>query len=189
MDNMISNLPDLIFLCGFMGAGKSAIGRQLAKKLDQPFLDLDERIVENAGQAIPEIFAEFGESGFRTAERRALMEVIRHYEGIVALGGGSLQDQRMLDHIKLHGLLIFIETPITVILDRISAHKERPLLLNTDGNIKDRDHLKTDLTRLYEERLPFYEQAVIRISNDGSKRIEEVVEELLKKIRNHVEYY
>lgn len=185
---MIKNVPELIFLSGFMGAGKSVIGRQLADELDRPFLDLDDKIEKKAGQPIPEIFEESGESGFRTIERKAVLEVIREDIGIVALGGGSLQNQHLLDHIKLNGLLIFIETPISVILDRISEDKNRPLLLGEDDNLKDRGQLKEDLSTLYEERLPLYEQAVLRVTNDGSKSIEQIVEKLLKKIKNHVEY-
>ncbi len=119
---MISNLPDRIFLTGFMGAGKSVIGQQLAGKLERPFLDLDDKITQKAGQSIPEIFKESGESEFRILERRAVLEVIREFTGVVALGGGSLQNQHLVDHIKLNGLLIFIETPISVILDRITKN-------------------------------------------------------------------
>lgn len=186
---MISNLPERIFLCGFMGAGKSMIGRRLAKNLDIAFLDLDEKIELKAGQSIPQIFEEAGEAGFRTAERRTLMEVIREYQGVVSLGGGSLQNQHMVDHLKLNGLLVFIETPISVILDRISEDENRPLLLDEQGNPKTKKRLKTELTALYEERLPLYEQAVIKIENDGSRLAAEVVEQLVKKIKNHVEYY
>lgn len=186
---MVSNLPSLIFLSGFMGAGKTAVGQSLAAELDRPFLDLDDKIVKMAAQPIPEIFKESGEPAFRTLERRALLEVIREFEGIVALGGGSLQNQHLLDHIKLNGLLIFIETPITVILDRISTDENRPLLQDEDGNIKSREELEQELTELYQERLPLYEQAVIKITNDGSESIEQMVEKLLKKIKNHVEYY
>lgn len=187
--SMISNLPERIFLCGFMGAGKSVIGKKLAKELELSFLDLDDKIEEQAGQSIPEIFEESGESAFRVAERRALLEVIRTYDGVVSLGGGSLQNQHMVDHVKLNGLLIFIETPISVILDRISQDDNRPLLLDEQGNPKSKKQLESELTALYEERLPLYEQAVIQIENDGSKSVEDIVEKLLKKIRNHVEYY
>lgn len=186
---MISNLPELLFLCGFMGAGKSVIGQELADKLERPFLDLDDKIAEKTGQSIPEIFEQAGEAGFRTAERWALMEVVREFKGIVALGGGSLQNQHLLDHIKLNGLLVFIETPISVILDRISKDTNRPLLLGEDGNPKENEQLKKELEELYEERLPLYEQAVIRVGNDGSESPQQIVETLLKKIRNHVEYY
>jgi shikimate kinase len=186
---MISNLPELIFLCGFMGAGKSVIGKKLANELDRPFLDLDDKIEENAGQTIPQIFEESGEPAFRTLERRAVLEVIREFEGIVALGGGSLQNQHMLDHVKLNGLLVFIDTPISVILDRISEDKNRPLLLDEQGNPKNREQLNKELTALYDERQPLYEQAVIKVKNDGSELPSNIVETLLKKIRNHVEYY
>ena len=185
----MSNLPERIFLCGFMGAGKSVIGRTLAEQLEVSFLDLDDKIEEQTGQAISEIFEESGESAFRVAERRALLEVIRKFEGVVSLGGGSLQNQYMVDHVKLNGLLIFIETPISVILDRISQDENRPLLLDEQGNPKSEEQLKKELTALYEERLPLYEQAVIRIKNDGKKSVTDSVKKLLKKIRNHVEYY
>ncbi|MDZ7659710.1 shikimate kinase [Fodinibius sp.] len=186
---MISGLPERIFLCGFMGAGKSVIGRKLAKELELSFLDLDDKIEEQAGQSIPEIFEESGESAFRVAERRALQEVIKEFEGVVSLGGGSLQNQYIVDHLKLNGLLIFIEAPISVILDRISQDDNRPLLLDEHGNPKSKKKLENELTALYEERLPLYEQAVIQIQNDGKKSVEDIVEKLLKKIRNHVEYY
>ncbi|WP_445664759.1 shikimate kinase [Fodinibius sp. AD559] len=186
---MISNLPERIFLCGFMGAGKSVIGKKLAKKLELSFLDLDDKIELETGQSIPKIFEESGESAFRVAERRALLEVIRKFNGVVSLGGGSLQNQHMVDHVKLNGLLIFIETPISVILDRISQDKNRPLLWDEQGNLKSEKQLKNELTALYEKRLPLYKQAAIQVKNDGRKNVEEIVETLLKKIRNHVEYY
>lgn len=186
---VISNLPERIFLCGFMAAGKSAIGKKLAKELELPFLDLDDKIEEEAGQSIFKIFEESGESAFRVAERRALLKVIREFDGVISLGGGSLQNQHMVDHVKLNGLLIFIETPISIILDRISQDKNRPLLLDEQGNPKSRKQLENELTALYKERLPLYEQAVIQIDNDGRRSVEDIADNLLKKIRNHVEYY
>lgn len=186
---MISKLPDIIFLCGFMGAGKSTTGRKLADLLDCSFLDLDDKIEAKAVQSIPDIFRESGESGFRTVERRAILEVCHDFEGVVALGGGSLQNQHMVDHLKLNGLLAFIETPISVILDRISEDETRPLLLDEKGNAKDRETLLRELQELYEKRRPLYEQAVLRIADDGSSSPEELAQKLLKKIKNHVEYY
>lgn len=186
---MISNLPERIFLCGFMGAGKSAIGQRLANVLGCDYLDLDERMEENAGCTIPKIFEREGEAGFRTLERRTVLEVIRKFEGVVSLGGGSLHNQHMVDQIKLNGLLIFIETPVSVTLKRISEDENRPLLLDKQGKPKSKEILQNELRALYEERLPLYEQAVIKIENDGSEAVQEIVEQLLKKIRNHVEYY
>lgn len=180
------NIPDLIFLCGFMGAGKTTIGQKLAEKLDRPFLDLDDRIIEKAGKSIPEIFEQAGEGRFRNIERNALLEVARDYKGIVALGGGSLQNQHLLDHLKLNGLLIFIETPVSVILDRISRDSNRPLLLDEDGQTKDRETLEKELQVLYKERLPLYEQAAIRLKVKAGGSSDKQVETLIKKIRRHV---
>lgn len=186
---MISNLPDRIFLSGFMGSGKSTLGKELAQKLDCDFLDLDDRIEERTGQSIPEIFDDLGEGAFRTAERRALLNVCRDFEGVVALGGGSLQNQHLVDHLKLNGLLVFIETPISIILDRIFDDENRPLLLDESGNTKSRDTLIDELKVIYDERRPLYEQAEITIEDDGSSSARELSETLLNKIKNHVEYY
>lgn len=165
------------------------IGRHLAEVLEVSFVDLDEEIEHATGQSIPEIFEELGEAGFRTAERRTLMEISQNFEGVVSLGGGSLQNQHLVDHVKLNGLLVFIETPISVILHRISEDTNRPLLVDEQGNPKNKKRLKKELTALYEERLPLYQQAVIKIANDGSAPVGVVVEQLVNKIRNHVDYY
>lgn len=182
----VPKAPELIFICGFMGAGKTTIGQKLAEKLDCPFLDLDDRIVEKAGKSIPEIFTESGEGKFRTVERKALLEVARNYKGVVALGGGSLQNQHLLDHLKLNGLLIFIESPMPVILDRISRDSNRPLLLDEQGEAKDRKTLEKELKVLYRDRLPLYRQAAISLKAESGMPSEKLVEILIDKIRDYV---
>lgn len=179
-------IPDIIFLCGFMGTGKTTIGQKLAAELEAAFLDLDDRIIERAGKSIPEIFEAGGEGRFRTVERQALMEVCRSFKGVVALGGGSLQNQHLLDHLKLNGLLIFIETPFPIIIDRIYQDTNRPLLLDEDGNVKDREALEEELRFLYDDRLPLYRQAAISMQMEDGDTPGEQVETLIKKIRNHV---
>lgn len=186
---MIKNLPNRIFLCGFMGAGKSTIGEQLAEELSVAFLDLDTSIEKKAGMNITEIFEKEGEETFRRLEKKCILNAIRNYEGVVALGGGALQNQHLLDHIKVNGLLIFIETPFSVILERISEQKDRPLLLAEDGSIKDKEKLKEELTTLYEQRLPLYEQAELKLECTGDQTIDEAVQTLIKKIGYHVSHY
>ncbi|MFH5832831.1 shikimate kinase [Halalkalibaculum sp. DA384] len=182
----IKNLPGILFLCGFMGTGKSTLGRTLAEKLELPFADLDTRIEKQAGKPIPKIFEEEGEQRFRSLERKQLLDTIRNYEGVLALGGGALHNQHLVDHIKINGLLIFIETPFSVILDRIMQHDNRPLLLNEDGTVKDRAVLEEELSELYNQRLKYYRQAEITIRNDNETSIEDTAAALVKKIRNHV---
>ena len=186
---MIKNLPSRIFLCGFMGAGKTTIGRQLAQNLSVSFLDLDEHIEEEEGKSISDIFEEQGEAAFRKLERNAILEVIRNFKGVVALGGGALQNQHITDHIKVNGLLIFIQTPFSVILERIMTKPHRPLLLNEEGSLKNEEILKKELNTLYKKRLPLYEQAELKISGEKAEDEKVAVDRLLKKIRYHVSHY
>ena len=186
---MITNLPDRIFLCGFMGAGKSTIGRSLAEKLAQKFIDLDQFIEHEEGVSISEMFKNDGEEAFRKAERSAILKVIRKFKGVVALGGGSLQNQHMVDHIKLNGLLIFIETPFSVIFERIGKDTKRPLLLDDGGNPKDEDILKKELKELYQQRRPLYEQSVISIDSSNFDSVDTLSDKLIRKIKNHVSHH
>lgn len=183
---MNNNLPKRIFLCGFMGAGKSTIGKELGKRLEEPFIDLDHEIEKCSGKSIPDIFEEKGEDGFRTVERQVLLKVAQNSTGIVALGGGSLQDMHLTSHIKQRGLLIFIEAPLNVIVDRISGDNNRPLLLTERGKRKSRKKLYNELKELYKNRLPTYEQADIKITSHSGHSSEILVEQLLNKINKYV---
>lgn len=185
----IANLPDFIFLCGFMGAGKSTIGRRLAEELEVPFADLDTIIEDAAGKSIPDIFEDEGEEQFRELERKHLLKTIRNFKGVLALGGGALQNQHLVDHIKINGLLIFIETPFSVIFERITGQKHRPLLLKEDGALKEKDKLQKELKTLYQQRLPRYRQAELTIQTKNQSSVEETVAALARKIEHHVSHY
>lgn len=186
---MIKNIPDRIFLCGFMGAGKTTLGKLLSEELNVSFLDLDTRIEEKAGKAISLIFKEDGEQAFRKMERSCLLDVIRNHKGVIALGGGALQNQHIVDHIKLNGLLIFIETPFSVIFNRIMQHKNRPLLLDEEGDFKKKERVKEELKTLYEQRLPLYRQAEINFLCEENTSLKDMVYSLTKKIKYHVAHY
>ena len=175
-----------IYLCGFMGTGKSSVGIQLAKALDQAFKDLDTEIIRKAELSIPEIFERQGEDVFRKLEWKTLYELTQNYKGVLSLGGGSLQSQNIVDHLKLYGLLIFIETPISEIVHRIGDDQNRPLLRNEDGSIKESAVLMQDLLALYEKRLPLYEQAQIKITTTDFSSIEEIVADLKERIARYV---
>src|SRR5699024_1762872 len=115
-----------------------------------------------------------------------LFDAIKSFKGILSLGGGALQNQQVVDYVKLNGLLIFIETPISVILTRIAADPDRPLLLDENGKVKERGVLQQELQSLYEQRLPLYKQAEITISSSKYSSVDQLVNELIKKIHNHV---
>lgn len=159
-----------------MGSGKSTVGRVLAKQLNLRFHDLDEIIEREAGISIPEIFNNRGEEGFRKLERKCLLELVKEAEGVIALGGGALQNQMIVDHVKLYGWLIFIRTPIKKIVERLHQKEGRPMV-----DSKNRKALNERISELLDERLPFYEQAPISV-NTGDQIPEKVAEEIIKKL-------
>lgn len=169
-----------------MGTGKSTIGIQLAGSLDRSFKDLDSEIEEMAGMAIPDIFKKDGEEAFRKMEWKKLYELSQHYKGVLSLGGGTLQNQRVVDHLKLYGLLIFIETPMDEIIHRISEDKNRPMLLNEDSTEKDTTTLIKDMTALYKKRLPLYSQAQMSVRTSEFSSVEEIVNSLKDRIARYV---
>lgn len=148
-----------IFFCGMMGTGKSVIGKIVAGRLNLPFYDLDSLIESDEEITISEIFKNEGESGFRKIERKRLMEFVEKTNGVLALGGGSLQDQKIVNLLKDNGILIFIDTPKEILLERLTRNNRRPMLTNLD--INERMAL---IGKLLQERRPYYEQAHITVS-------------------------
>ena len=159
-----------------MGSGKTTIGRVLAKELDLPFYDLDEIIENETGQTIPDIFKNRGESGFRKVERECLMNLIKNAHGVIALGGGALQNQMIVDHVKLYGWLIFIRTPVDVIVNRLHKKDGRPMV---DG--QNMESLRSQIQALFEQRMPLYEQAPISAESDN-RPVEEIAKEIINKL-------
>src|SRR5581483_9910495 len=95
-----------IVLTGFMGTGKSVVGRQVAETLKAPFVDLDAMIVKKAGQSIKEIFASAGEPAFRALESQVVVEVSRQAGKVIATGGGALLDPQNREHLQRTGILV-----------------------------------------------------------------------------------
>lgn len=166
-----------IILCGMMGTGKSTIGRLLAKELGLPFYDLDRVIEEKTGKTIPQIFKDSGEDDFRRIERDLLTAFVQTCDGVLALGGGSLQNQHLVDHVKLYGWLIFINTPIKEILERVLKKKNRPMI-NTENPDKTREKIE----QLFEARKPLYKQAHITVQTD-SRDAEIFASEIAKRLK------
>ncbi|MDZ7718898.1 MAG: shikimate kinase [Balneolaceae bacterium] len=172
MNQPVTSHP--VFLCGMMGSGKSTIGKKLAGKLDLPFTDLDTVIEESEGMTIPEIFEQKGESGFREIERKQLIQLAGGMEGVLALGGGSLQNQQIVDHLKIYGWLIFIDTSMDEILNRLSDPSGRPMLESSN-------ELAKRIDSLFDERMQYYEQAHFSVQTEN-KSIEETTTEIVKKL-------
>ncbi len=174
------------YISGFMATGKSAIGRMLANKLELPFEDLDNVIEQKSGKTIPEIFEHDGEAHFRELEWKYLLELTREFKGVVSLGGGALHNQRVVDHLKVHGLLIYIDTPLDVIVERVRRNPKRPISKDEQGEIKSEETLKIELEALYSTRIEFYKQAEVKVITSGKEPKELVTDRLVDKIKKHV---
>ncbi|MCM8794999.1 MAG: shikimate kinase [Candidatus Omnitrophica bacterium] len=166
---------DNIILVGFMGTGKSAAGRLLAKRLKRPFIDLDERIERKAGQSIPAIFEKSGEAGFRRMESEAVREAAGLKGHVIATGGGVMLDEANVAALKRSGTLICLTARPDVIISRTSAGiAARPLLVGSDPETKVRELLKL--------REPFYAKADMTLDT-SDKPVERVVDEIMRKLK------
>lgn len=185
-EQRIKRFNSSIYLTGFMATGKSTIGRLLAKELNMPFTDLDQLIEKQENLSVAEIFSRFGEPAFRKLEWQYLLDLTRTYQGVVSLGGGTLHDQRVVDHLKIHGLLVFIRTPLEDIAERVMRNERRPIRFDEHGKLKSRDVLFDDLKRLYSTRKGLYEQAQIQMDGNNNSDTKIQVQKLLTQIKQHV---
>ncbi len=157
-----------IYLVGFMGAGKTTVGRRLADRWGVPFVDLDVAFESLSGRTIRETFASRGEAWFRERERELLAGTADLPSAVVALGGGTFVDPRNASFVRRHGLSVFLEVPFGVIASRLAGKEaDRPLFSSVD-----------EARRLYEERLPFYRMADRTIVVASGMTVEEVVDRL-----------
>ncbi len=162
-----------IILIGPPGAGKTSVGKALAKKLALNFLDSDKVVEEKSGKSIPEIFITDGEPAFREMERAAVIDLIENQDGVIALGGGSVMDLEVSKRLLPMAHVVFLDVSISNAAPRVGFNRDRPLLL---GNPRQQ------WIALMEKRRSTYEAlAKARVSTDNKKPVE-VVEEILKEL-------
>ncbi len=143
-----------IVLVGFMGSGKSSIGRSMAKRLGFQFLDTDQLVVERSGSTIPRIFAERGEEAFRTLETEAI-ESLRHFSRcIIATGGGAVVRERNRRLLRELGFVVCLTASEEVIYERVTRNTKRPLL-QTENPRETLHELLATRRVLYEEAAQF----------------------------------
>lgn len=148
-----------VVLVGLMGVGKTTVGRKLATILHRDFVDADEAIVAAARRSIPEIFETFGEPYFRDGERRVIARLIEEGHGVIATGGGAFVDPATRALVLERGIAVWIDCSIDTLVERTARRSNRPLLQSGDP--------KAILTRLAQERMPFYAQAHIRVVSES----------------------
>ncbi len=142
---------DNIVLCGFMGCGKSTVGRNLARKTGKKFLDMDSYIEEKAGMSVSEIFDRYGEQSFRDMEHRACIELSDMTDLVIASGGGAFTFKRNSEAFRGKDTIVLLDVPLDIIRVRLKNDRTRPLLQKPD---KDRV-----MKELYDKRLPLYTEA------------------------------
>lgn len=140
-----------IILCGFMGCGKTTVGKNLARKTNRKFIDMDTYIEKMAGMTVSEIFEKYGESGFRDMEHQACKELSEKSDCVIAAGGGAFTFNRNIEVFKGNDTIVLLDVPIDVIKYRLRNDKTRPLLQRPD---KDEA-----MKELYNKRLPMYNSA------------------------------
>ncbi len=159
-----------VYLCGFMGCGKSHIGRMLSVQLDRELVDLDKVIVEREGMSIPDIFARFGEPHFRTLEAKYIRELSGGY--IVATGGGALINDNTAEFARRSGLSVYINTSFELCYERIKTDRNRPLVVNNTPE---------QLYELYRTRSEIYRRNSMAMVN-GNARDSVICGEIAKLI-------
>lgn len=151
-----------IFLIGFMGSGKTTLGRRLARRISYNFVDMDHLIEETADMGIPDIFREHGEETFRKWERDILLELCSREKVVISTGGGAPCHGDMMDLMSSAGATIYIEMTGEALRHRlIHARAERPLIKG-----KSEEELLEYIQNMLEKRSPFYKRARYHI--DGS---------------------
>ncbi len=156
-----------------MGVGKTSIGRRLAQRLQIPFVDADQEIIDAAGLSIPEIFEKFGESHFRDGERRVIARLFDGKRKVIATGGGAFVNEETRCLMLERATVIWLDADIDTLVERTARKGDRPLLANGDA--------RQILTKLAAERNPLYAQAHIHIKSQSTPH-EATLESILKAL-------
>ena len=160
-----------IYLVGFMGTGKTAVGRRLAKELGLRLVDIDDLLVKKEKRSIKDIFAQSGEPYFRKAEKEALKEVAGKRRQVVVCGGGIVIDPKNIMTMKQSGRLICLSARPEVILERTKRYTHRPLLNVADPLAK--------IKELLANRKPYYAKAGLTVDT-SDLTIQQVAEKILE---------
>ena len=164
-----------IVLTGFMGTGKTAVGKEIARLLDMKLIDVDTEIEKSEKMTINEIFKQFGEPRFREIETEMITKLSKDKNSIISTGGGAVLKQENMDILRENGVIIcLIATPETI-LGRTSNSNDRPLL-----------QVENPLERikgLLNFRRPFYERADVMIDTEGKTPLQ-IAEEIIERVKD-----
>ena len=166
--------PNNVFLVGPPGAGKSAVGRQLARMMHMTFFDSDDEIEARTGVDIPFIFEKEGEEGFRRREAKVIDDLTAKDGIVLATGGGAILDADSRSHLGARGFVIYLRTSVDQQLQRTSRGRDRPLL--------EQDDPKAILETLLATREPLYLEIADLTVDTDARRVKAVATEILETI-------
>ncbi len=161
-----------------MGVGKTTIGRRLSEHFSLPFVDADEEIEKAAGQSVADIFARYGEAGFRDGEQRVISRLLDAPVQILATGGGALTHPLTRERLKEKAITVWLKTDLKVLARRVSNKPHRPLLKNRDAMEVLQDHVKT--------RYPLYEMADI-VVDTGDQPHGKAMDMVLDALKTYID--
>lgn len=163
-----------VILIGPPGAGKTSIGRALAKAMGVDFADTDTLIEADQEKSVAQIFIDEGESTFREVEERICLSSLRELVGVLSLGGGAVLTPSVADAVRACGAeVVFLDVSLAVASPRIGFNRDRPLLLNNP---------RQQWQRLMDARRPVYESLATQLIDVGSKSVNKIVHEILDKV-------
>ena len=177
VEKLTDRLDRPIVLVGLMGAGKSTVGRRLAKRLGLQFVDSDSEIEGASGLTAAEVYEKFGEKDFRDGERRLVARLMDGEVRVIATGGGAYVDPRTRELLNDRAITIWLDAPIDILTERTGRRDTRPLLRNGDR--------ESTLQRLSQERGPAYSEAHIHIKS-GNGAHGDVVESIVEALDAHL---
>jgi shikimate kinase len=163
-----------VYLVGLMGAGKTTIGRSLAKRLNLDFVDSDREIEARTGVSIPTVFEIEGEEGFRKREAQMIADLSRLSGRVVATGGGAVLRQENRANLRASGFVVYLNVPPHTLWERTRHDRNRPLLQVDDPLLK--------LKELYSQRDPFYREVADLVVDSGRINAQNVLQLLIKEV-------
>jgi shikimate kinase len=165
-----------VAIFGFMGVGKSSVGRLVAEALGMEFVDLDDTIVADAGMDIPAIFEKRGEKGFRELEKEVTRMVAARDGVVIACGGGTVLDEDNLEALRRNSRMILLTAAPEIILRRVEANGDTRPLLSVEEKVEP-------IACLLGERMPRYLEAADKAVDTSGKTQAQVVREIIEYLR------